>query len=106
VQVEIYVPNPEHKIKPGMFARIVLILERREKVPIAKDSYLLYQEDQPYVFRVESSIARRQPVKLGLGEGDRHEVLEGLKAGDIVVVRGANLLRDGDTVETVEEKIR
>jgi RND family efflux transporter MFP subunit len=102
-EVEIRVPNPDGTIKPGMFARVTLVLERKQKATVVNDAALLYQEDEVRVFRVEDAVAHRQALKLGLWEGELHEVLEGLKPGDVVVVRGQHLLKDGDKVEVVAE---
>jgi multidrug efflux pump subunit AcrA (membrane-fusion protein) len=104
IDVEIRVPNPARKLKPGMFARVTLVLERRAGVPVVPDSALLRDDEGPYVFVVNDEKARRQRVSLGLAEGAVHEVTAGLKGGDVVVVRGQRQLRDGQAVRTVQEK--
>jgi len=105
-KVEIRVPNSAHKLKPGMFARISLVAERRENVPVVSDMALLHDSEEVYAFAVEDGIARRRSLVLGISEGVFHEVKEGLELGEQVVVRGQRQLRDGDSVDLVEETER
>lgn len=103
VGVEIRIPNPNCRLKPGMFARLDLVLQRRENVAVVPDSALLRAGEESFAFVVNGSTAHRRVLKLGLAEGPRHEVLEGVKPGDLIVVRGQHMLKDGDTVKVVEE---
>jgi multidrug efflux pump subunit AcrA (membrane-fusion protein) len=102
IDVEVRVPNAGRKLKPGMFARVTLVLERREGVPVASEAAILRDDEGPYVFVINGEHVRRQRVSLGLVEGAVHEVTAGLKDGDVVVVRGQRQLRDGQAVRTVE----
>ena len=101
-EVQIRTANPDHRLKPGMFARIRLRLRRRENVPIVPDAALLHHGEEVCAYVVNGSKARRRVLRLGLAEGERHEVLEGLRPGDLVVIRGQHMLQDGDNVELVE----
>lgn len=101
VEVQIRTPNPGHRLKPGMFARLRLALWRRENVPIVPDAALLHRGEEICVYVVNGSKAHRRVLRLGLSEGERHEVLEGLRPGDMVVIRGQHMLQDGDNVELV-----
>jgi multidrug efflux pump subunit AcrA (membrane-fusion protein) len=103
VGVEIRIPNPTGRLKPGMFARLDLILQRRENVAVVPDSALLRAGEETFVYVVNNSVAHRGVLKLGLAEGPRHEVLEGVKPGELIVVKGQHMLKDGDSVKVVEE---
>lgn len=103
VEVEVRIPNPDHRLKPGMFARLRLVLERRENVTVISDSALLRQGPEVYAYIVNDSKAHRRVLKLGLTQGVLHEVIEGLKPGDLVVVKGQHMLQEGDEVTIVEE---
>ncbi|MDY6913231.1 MAG: efflux RND transporter periplasmic adaptor subunit [Planctomycetota bacterium] len=100
--VEIRIPNPQRRLKPGMFARVRLTLRRDVDVPVVPDSALLRQSGRDYVFVIIGSEASRREVKLGLSQGAFHEVVSGLKAGDAVVTRGQRQLQDRQTVNVVE----
>ncbi len=104
-EVEIRIPNPTLRLKPGMFARIRLILQRKENVPVISDTALLRNEKGAYVFVVQESgkpTAFQRSVRLGMSQGILHEVLDGVKTGQLVVVRGQRQLHDGHVVKPVE----
>jgi RND family efflux transporter MFP subunit len=102
--VEISIDNSGHRLKPGMFAGIQLVLEKRENVPAVMKEAVIGREPSTYVFVVNGGIARMRDVKLGLSENDRIEVLKGLKAGDLVAVMGQERLRDGAAVSVEVDK--
>ena len=65
---------------------------------------VVQRDGYPYVFTVDANnVARRLRVRTGAAENGRTEVLEGIKAGDRVVERGAGFLGDGDVVRVVNE---
>lgn len=101
-EVEIRVPNPDRKLKPGMFARMTIVASQRENAVVVPDSALIRERDNVYAFVVNGSKAHRQRVKLGLSQGQYYEVLEGLSAGDMVITHGQRQLKDGQMVEVVE----
>ncbi len=106
VAVTIRVPNHDGRLKPGMYARIKLTLDEHNKVPIVPDEALLAFEDGTRVYVVNGGEARLRKVRIGLEEGHWNEVLDGLQAGELVVVRGKEMLRDGTAVEPQEVDAR
>jgi len=47
-------------------------------------------------------VARRKVVKVASGQSPQASILEGLRRGDRVVVRGNESLREGDQIRVVE----
>jgi multidrug efflux pump subunit AcrA (membrane-fusion protein) len=72
--------------------------EGRNVLSMHKDA-LVSSRGQPTVYVVEGGRAHARTVKLGEAVGVRFEVLEGLKEGDKVVIRGNERLRDGRRVQ-------
>jgi len=101
-EVEIRVPNPDGRLKPGMFARITISVNQREGV-VVQDSAIIREYDDNYVFVVNEGKAFRRKLTLGLSQGQYHEVIEGLLAGDIIITHGQRQLKDGQIVEVVQE---
>jgi len=107
--VELTVPNTDGRLKPGMIASLTLNGETmKEPVPViplaavvqpppGKTGYMVYVAEQ----QGGSTIARAQMVELGDALGDRIAVRAGLNAGQKVVVTGASLVHDGETVEVL-----
>jgi RND family efflux transporter MFP subunit len=102
-EVEIRVPNPDIRLKPGMFARMTIVARQRENVVVVPDSALLREQDNVYVFVANGNKAHRQRVKVGLSQREYYEVLEGLSVGDMVITHGQRQLEDGQMVEVIEE---
>jgi len=116
--VQVHVPNPadadtgERALKPGMFGRATLTVDRRDQVVVAPtdalmlDSRLLAAQEpgqelrRAYVVDDQGRAETRQ-VELGLRDGDRVEILAGLDQGDTLVTRGQHQLADGEAVLVV-----
>jgi multidrug efflux pump subunit AcrA (membrane-fusion protein) len=82
-----------------MFARVEIRAERAENALAIPKEAVLGGREKPAVFVVEEGVARLRPVRLGITDGERYHVKEGLKEGEIVVTFGLNDLRDGTPVQ-------
>ncbi|MBI5145457.1 MAG: efflux RND transporter periplasmic adaptor subunit [Candidatus Omnitrophica bacterium] len=101
--VEITVDNPQLQLKPGMFAKVSLILEEYQNVPVILKEAVLGREPNWYVYVVENNKAVLREITLGLRQGPYYQVRSGLKEGDYVVIVGQQRLYAGAGV-TVEEE--
>jgi len=102
-EVEIRVPNPDMRLKPGMFARMTIVLQERQNVVVVPDSALIREQDRVYVFVANSGKAHRREIKLGLLQSEYYEVLEGLSPSELVITRGHRQIEDGQAVEVIQE---
>ena len=101
------VKNAEHKLRPGMFADVEVLLPETTGVlaiPSSAISYAPYG-DSVYVVRQKNgpdgkpmTMVEQQAVQLGPKRGDQVSVLSGLKDGDEVVSAGVFKLRPGAPV--------
>jgi membrane fusion protein, multidrug efflux system len=92
--IEIMIDNPEHYFKPGMFARVRLILNERKAVPVILKEAILGKGLDTYVYIADKGIAHKRDVKLGIRQGAYFEITEGLEEGELVVVMGQQRLYD------------
>jgi HlyD family secretion protein len=99
--VKLEVPNPDYRIKPGMYARALITLMEKNGVPIISRDAILERDGMSYVILVTKSKAREQTIKTGLSQGNRVEVLEGVSPGDLVIVSGHQGLKPGMPVKIV-----
>jgi len=98
--MEIEVPNPGFRLKPGMYARVRLTVERRPNALTVPRGAVVDTEGKRGVFMVENGqTARFREVRTGLQDNDRVEILDGLNEGERVITVGALALRDGDRVQ-------
>ena len=94
-------PNPHNQLRPGLFARVSLILERRENALVVPEQAIVPVGQTTFVYRVADGKAVMTPVKLGLRRPGLVEILEGLSAGDQVVTDGQLKIRDGAAVQVL-----
>jgi RND family efflux transporter MFP subunit len=98
-EVEIEVANPDFRLKPGMYSRVRLLVGTRDNALVIPRNALVDVGSEPGVFTVDAEMtARFNPVKVGLQDASRVEIMAGLNEGQSVVTTGATALRDGVTV--------
>ncbi|HET9529985.1 MAG TPA: efflux RND transporter periplasmic adaptor subunit [Blastocatellia bacterium] len=102
--VEIEIQNRGGVLKGEMFARAELDLGTTRETTFVPRDALVYRGDQPGVYLLEGDTARFRPVETGLTQEDRVEVINGLKEGETVITRGANLVKEGDRVRVMEAR--
>jgi RND family efflux transporter MFP subunit len=102
-QMEIEVPNPGFRLKPGMYARVRLTVERRPDALTVPSNAVVDLDGKRGVFTVNDQSAKFVATKVGLSDGERIEIIEGLREGDRVITTGALALRDGDRIALVTE---
>ncbi len=102
LQAEIYIPNPNRFLKPGMFATIRMPLVKRSKALVIPKNAVVEEGGSKFVFVVRESAASRTSIVTGLEEDPFVEVLEGVSEGDLIVVRGQESLRDRSAVVVTE----
>jgi len=101
--IEIEIENSDHRLKSGMFARVILNLSEHKGVPVVMKEALLGKNHDTFVYIVENRKAVRRPVMLGIRQDSSFEVVEGLKEDDLVVIMGQQRLTDGTLVSIEEE---
>ena len=97
-QVKAAIEDREDLLKPGMFARVRVIVSRREDRPAVPEEALVALREGYAVFVVEEGRARRRSVQIGLRRVGTVEIVEGLEPGETVVRKGHLQLQDGDLV--------
>lgn len=96
--MEIEVPNPGYRLKPGMYARVRLTVDRRPDALTVPRNAVVDSEGRRGVFLIDGQTAKFQPVTTGLQDNERIEILEGLAEGMRVITTGALALRAGDRI--------
>jgi membrane fusion protein, multidrug efflux system len=95
--MEVEIPNPEARLKPGMYAKVSLEVEGRQNVLLVPKVALVDSEGQRGVYQpTEDNKAQFKPVKVGLEDTERAEILEGLREGETIIGTGAGALRRND----------
>jgi RND family efflux transporter MFP subunit len=85
-------PNPEHKLIPGLFARVRIPLYRKVPAILVPQAALGYDQQGPYVLVVnDHNIVERRPVKTGAPVDNLRVIEEGLTGDEWVII--TNLMR-------------
>jgi multidrug efflux pump subunit AcrA (membrane-fusion protein) len=80
------VPNPEHRLKAGLFARVEILPKAKSEVVLAPRSALRSQDGRTHVLVLRDGYAMQTPIQIGLIAEDAVEVLSGLRVDDEVIV--------------------
>jgi membrane fusion protein (multidrug efflux system) len=102
IRIRARVPNPKGELSPGLFARVQVVVARRENALLLPESAVFARDDKTYVFRVVDGRAVRTAVVLGQRRPGFVEVREGLARDARVVTAGQQQLRDGAPVKVAE----
>lgn len=90
-EVRVSIDNPGGELKANMSANAEIIREEKKDVLLVPDSAILYDKDRKTSVEVPDPRGengrRKAPVKVGISNGVKAEVMEGLKAGDKVVLQ-------------------
>jgi membrane fusion protein (multidrug efflux system) len=112
LKIRATVPNKDEKLRPGMFAKVAVVLPDKGTVVALPASAVVRASYGDSVFIVEdkkdeagaaakgpdgkpSKVARQQFVRLGEARGDFVSIADGVKPGQEVVTAGAFKLRNG-----------
>lgn len=100
VRLRAQFPNKDHTLFPNQFVNASLLLETRRGVTIVPTAAIQrsLQGTFVYLIKADQTVTVR-PVRPGPSEGDNTAIDEGLSPGDLVVVEGAERLREGSKVE-------
>ena len=96
--MEIQIPNPGFRLKPGMYARVRLTADRKQNALVVPRNAIVDISGRRGVYTVDGEVAHFQAVQTGLADSDFIEVTEGIQDGTKLVTVGALALRDGDRI--------
>lgn len=114
-EMEIEVPNPGFRLKPGMYARVDLTVDSRQNALTVPTNAVVRFDGKTGVFVAGSApqqasnppaqqggaqnlTAKFQPVDTGIRDGEQVEITSGLQDGVRVITTGATALKDGDKI--------
>jgi membrane fusion protein, multidrug efflux system len=91
--------NADEMLFPNQFVNARLLVDTLTGVTVAPVAAIQHGAPGAFVFRIRpDGVASVQPITTGATDGDSVQIVSGLTAGDVVVVDGADRLRDGTKV--------
>jgi HlyD family secretion protein len=99
---EFDVPNPEGRLRPGLYVQMTLTVAELENVLSLPKTAILTQDKQTYCYLIDQAgkVVRRA-ISLGLQAGNDFEIRSGLDGSEEVIGMNVNAFREGQSVELV-----
>lgn len=95
LEVEASVPNPAGLLKPGFFAKGLILTSVEKEVPFVPSEAVYVFVGITKVFVIEDGVAREKLVNTGVREGSTVEVIDGISPGQTVATTNLSALYDG-----------
>jgi membrane fusion protein (multidrug efflux system) len=99
VRLRARIANPDRVLFPGLFARVQIVVERRDNSVLVPESAVFARGDKHFVYRVEADRAVLTEVVLGLRRTGQAEIRRGLGLQDMIITAGHQQVRNGGLVE-------
>ncbi|MBS4052080.1 MAG: efflux RND transporter periplasmic adaptor subunit [Methylomonas sp.] len=100
MKVEIDLPNPELKLRSGLYAKVEVQNSQRKTVLAVPNEAIGNIKGQAFIYVVNNGIVKKVAVTTGLRDEHATELLKpSLKATDTIIVKGKELVSDGASVQ-------
>ena len=96
--VEMEITNTDGVLKPGMYARVELVIDHHPKAVLIENEAIRNEGDVTVVFVVNQGVVSRKVINVGVTQGTLVEVTKGLTGAEQVIVEGKELVREGQKV--------
>ena len=98
------IENPEHRLKPGLFARLSVVVDTIPSALLVPDRAIVYKDNQNYVYKInDNNTVTLVPVQMGMREDNYTQIISGLFQGEQVVTAGQIKLYEGAKVTVVTQ---
>lgn len=102
LMAEVHVPNRDQLLKPGMFARVSLVLAEQKDALLVPVEAVVEDEGKDFVYSVAEGKAKRRAVSKGWTENGLVAISKGLEEGEQIVVAGQQRLKPGMSVRVLD----
>ena len=99
MQVEVDLPNPDSRLKPGYFGYVKIYLQDYKDVPVVPSTAVVGEGENAHVFLVRDGAAVKKNVTVGFDDGKQAAIVEGLSAGQDLISVVPTGLSNGDAVQ-------
>ena len=101
--VNVEIPNKDHRLKPGMFARVKIYPTIHKSALIVPFKSVIKREGNTVVFVIEGNTVRLRAITAGITNEKEIEVIDGLKEGEEVAIEGHYGMADKTQVRVERE---
>lgn len=101
--VDVEFQNQDHKVRPGVTAKITLETYTKENSIFIERKNIIKQDTVQFVFINNNGTAQKKIIETGIESGTDVEVTQGLQDGDKLIVEGQMLLEDNVKINVITE---
>lgn len=101
--LEIDLQNRNRAIKPGMFAEVTIELKNESEVLSLPHMSSVIERNSLFVYVVKDGIVKLTPIKKGLENTTRFQIISGISKDDLVIISGKSSVHDGIKVQAIEK---
>ncbi|MBI3993138.1 MAG: efflux RND transporter periplasmic adaptor subunit [Candidatus Lambdaproteobacteria bacterium] len=105
-RVQIEIPNRDRRIRPGMLARVELVLRSLADQVIVPSALIQDREDGHILYVLDGGRAVERRISLGFRIGDQTQIANGLRPGEELVVSNIHRLSEGVPVRVMERTLQ
>lgn len=102
VRIKVRARQDQPVLPHGLFVTCWIEVEQKSDALLIPTAGLLFRDGMPYVYVEKQGLARQRPIRIGLADRDRVEVLEGVAPGEKVITDGRYRLFPDRPVKIVE----
>jgi RND family efflux transporter MFP subunit len=99
---KILIENKNLKLRPGMFVKADVVVDKAESVIIIPKGVVLSMRNRKYVYIVERNTAIVRNIQTGLEDEENIQVTGGLNENDNLIIRGYETLRENSRVKVMK----
>ncbi|WP_299199578.1 efflux RND transporter periplasmic adaptor subunit [uncultured Amphritea sp.] len=101
IAIRAKIENRDNLLRPGLFARIQIILSTDDNAVMVPEEAIIPQNDSFFVMTVTDGTIGMAPVKLGLRRNGEVNIVSGLEVGQVIVTAGQIKLFPGSPVTPI-----
>lgn len=102
IKITLEIPDYPPETRAGDFAQVRIVTERHDDALLVPSVAIVEEREERAVFVAKEGTAERRVVKLGFEEDGRTEILDGLRDGERVIVKGQHAVKDAAAVKVLE----
>lgn len=102
IKVTIEIPSYPQGVRPGDFAQVRIVTERREHRTLIPKIAVINDRGEQVVYVSADSTAERRVVEVGFQDDENAEITDGVKPGERVIVKGQRTLKNGALIKVVD----
>ena len=100
-QAVLSIDNPDGLLRPGMFVKAELIMEKKDSTIVIPKSLVIQKGKRSVVYIAEKGLAIEKRITIGLENPEYLEVLEGLEFNDRLITSGFETLRNRAAIDII-----